>query len=762
MSFLNLGSFGEGFVTGFATEANKALKESINRINTRVDKLKDFQVQRAIKDQDKRRAEIEENREALERAYALLGGDANAERAIAYAGGLLKERGSVEAFNQRIDELQAAKDNGFDIMSYFDRASFDAPAGTLDDYAVAAAGAPQTFATDYRIPEGMDTGTGRTLVGTILGKDIDITGRAMQEAGEEIRALYGADVTTLAQLPTITFKAEEFSLRNKTPSERLKYANEKLALPSVQEDAALLEKYTNMRDEQEKAVIATKDEAATLQVIDAQLNRAEKGSDEEKTLLAQRKTVNRNMQLKAVSDQPVKTLELKIEHALADALEESERTGKPLDRTEVEALENELAALTDNIPTVQSEIDEDREDLRRRSAPEYEGADKLTVGSPEYETELAKIEARQVAHDAAKTVDPLNPTKVNVYQAMFIDAIELAETEAIKQFSNEDRNVYQQIKDLAGGDTAFDPAKLQRLRKKGQDDAATGNNSLNERLAIYDRVSAAFNSVKDTVIARSLASYNKTDHAEAWVAAANLGYVAPETTDTSSSSASAQTAAALGAEKAGDEQPTVSTTPTAATIAEGDKLRRTYPDTARGAESLLNVSLAAGVSIEDAISDAKLKGYKNPAFFSVFQIATEEGQDPAIARMAIEDTNIGVDDEEAGQVAEAKRIIEGVTGFDSKEIRAISKELDVSPEKAAELHAKASAEIEQSILDAAETTADSPTKLGQILRKTKDIDQWNRVAVKYMEETGRDMEATKKAFPPPTQNKNRGGLMSRK
>jgi DNA repair ATPase RecN len=133
MAFLNLGSFGEGFVTGFATEANKALKDSIERINTRVDKLKQFQLERAIKDQDKRRAEIEENRKALERAYAVLGGDANAERAIAYAGGLLKQRGSVEAFNQRIDELQKAKDAGYDIMQYFDRASVDAPLATLDD-----------------------------------------------------------------------------------------------------------------------------------------------------------------------------------------------------------------------------------------------------------------------------------------------------------------------------------------------------------------------------------------------------------------------------------------------------------------------------------------------------------------------------------------------------------------------------------------------------------------------------------------------------
>ena len=759
MSFLNLGSCGEGFVTGFATEANKALKESINRINTRVDKLKDFQVQRAIKDQDKRRAEIEENREALERAYAVLGGDANAEKAIAYAGGLLKERGGLEAFNQRIDELQAAKDEGVDIMQFFDRANVDAPLATLDDYAIAAAGAPKTYATDYRIPEGMDTGTGRTLVGTILGKDIDITGRAMQEAGEEIRALYGADVTTLAQLPTITFRAEEFSLRNKTPSERLKYANEKLALPSVQEDAALLEKYTNMRDEQEKAVIATKDEAATLQVIDARLNRVEKGSDEEKTLLAQRKTVNRNMQLKAVSDQPVKTLELKIEYALADAVEEAERTGNPLDRTEVEKLENELATLTDQVPTVQSEINEDMEDLRRRSAPDYTGADKLTVGSPEYNTELASIQARQDAHDATAPDKPLSRAEVTGWQTTFIDAIELAQKDAIKQFTDAEQTIYQEIKD--GFKT---PAELERLRKKGEQDAAAGNNTTNERLAIYDKVAAASRSVTQTVIARSLSNYNKKDHPEAWVAAANLGYIDPETATSAapSSDASAQTAAALEADKAGDDQPTVSTTPTEATIAEGDKLRRTYPDTAEGAESLLNVSLAAGVSIEDAIADAKLKGYKNPAFFSVFEIATEEGQDPAIARMAIEDTDIDVDDDEVRQVTEAKRIIEDVTGFDSKEIRAIAKELGVTPEKAAELHATATAEMKQSELDAAEESADSVTKIGRILRKTDDIDQWNRVAVKYMEKTGRDMEATRKAFPPPAQKKNRGGLMSRK
>jgi hypothetical protein len=732
MSFLNLGSFGEGFVTGFATEANKALKESVNRINTRVDKLKDFQVQRAIKDQDRRREEIEENKEALERAYAVLGGDADAERAIAYAGGLLKERGSVAAFNKRIDELQAAKDSGYDIMSYFDRASFDAPAGTLDDYAVAAAGAPQTFATDYRIPEGMDTGTGRTLVGTILGKDIDIVGRAMQEAGEEVRALYGADVTTLAQLPTITFKAEEFSLRNKTPAERLQFANEKLALVSVQEDDALLEKYTTMRDEQEKAVVATKDEAATLQVIDARLNRVEAGSDEEKTLLGQRKTIKRNMNLKAVADQPVKSLELKIEYALADAVEEAERTGNPLDRTEVEKLENELATLTDQVPSVQSEINEDMEDLRRRSAPDYTGADKLTVGSPEYNTELASIQARQDAHDATAPDKPLSRAEVTGWQTTFIDAIELAQTDAIKQFTDAEQTVYKEIKD-----EFKTPAELERLRKKGEQDAAAGNNTTNERLAIYDKVAAASRSVTQTVIARSLSNYNKKDHPEAWVAAANLGYIDPETTSGGAPSpdASAQTAAALGG-----GTPAADTS----TAAEGDGLasiRLKIKNDKAGVDKFITLGLNNNTSSAEMYDRAlKLHGADfaekvREIYVPVAQDEGEipEGEEAEIAKLyaspqqesALESirgmpflqrasenlqiktvsSDLNITEAEAKkiidslsnvkfsrkqQLRQARNIVETMLGTNYKEVREIAKQLNVPMEYARRLHKEVS------------------------------------------------------------------------
>ena len=746
MSLFGLGSFGEGFVTGFATEANEALKKSVNRINTRVDKLKQFQVERAIKEQDKRASEIEEHKEALAEAYALFGGDENAEQAIAYAGGLLKERGGLAAFKSRIAELRKAKDNDVDINSYFGRAETDAPYNaTLDDIAEAAVGGRSTLASDYRLPKGM--GDDSSLIGTVLGKKIDVVGMAMEQAGEEIRALYGADVDTLVKLPTITFKAEKFSLRNKSPAERLEYANKKLALPRVQADEALKSKYTNMRDEQELAVINTKDEAATIEILDAQINRAEPGSDEEATLLSQRKNVNRNMQLKAVADQPVKELNLRIEYALADALEESERTGNPIDRSQVEILEQELASLTGDAPSVQSEIDEEREELRRRSDPSYTGTDKLTIGSDEYNNELARIEARQNAHDSVKPIKPLNPRSVDVFQDTFLEAIERAEIDAIKQFSDTEQTVYQGIKDLAKT-----PAELERLRQKGQDDAKAGNNALNERLAIYDKVAAASRSVTNTVIARSLNNYNKKDHAEAWVAAANLGYIDPAdaTSTPTATDTSAQTAAALGVE----------ITAGAATAAD---VKRQFPDTVEGANAMINQLYKNKLKVEDAIKMAKEDGY-SPEFLAVLE--QEKGQDPAgVAQLAIEDAGMEIDSgPDKMQIAVAAvQDLPFLAGKISK-INAIMSATGATKPEANAMLRDVEAAVAEQRKDGREVSPKktTPVQLARQMRKAKTLAEYEDALSLYLKATGREEEDVRVSFPAPRQSKNRGGLMARK
>jgi len=736
MSFLNLGSFGEGFVTGFATEANKALKESINRINTRVDKLKDFQVQRAIKDQDKRRAEIEENREALERAYAVLGGDANAERAIAYAGGLLKERGSVEAFNQRIDELQAAKDSGYDIMSYFDRASFDAPAGTLDDYAIAAAGAPQTFATDYRIPEGMDTGTGRTLVGTILGKDIDITGRAMQEAGEEIRALYGADVTTLAQLPTITFKAEEFSLRDKSPSERLQYAIEKLALPNVQKDAALTEKYTKMRNDQEQAVLNTKVEEDMKRVLEDRLARTPAGSDAARDIQDQLKAVNRSIKIKAAetSDDAFAGIDLEIEFALNDMMDAYEETGT-IDRTEVDRLENRKLELTGKPgKTVGEEIAEEREELNRQ-------VDRKLITPEQFAAKVAILNQRAAIIEKNKPKGATSAAKMNSWSSIFVRAIETEEKNVLQGFDQTERDAHARIADLIKGGGAGQEARLRSSEEEA------------DAMAIYDRIEAAKRNVSKKVVEDQLSVLDPALDVEAFLAAVPFGVAPVASTDSPAPAASAQTAAALG-----DETPAAAEADT--TVDRTPEVRAAYSDDAVGATKMVNDLLRNGISIQAALDDAKAKGYKNPEFISVLE--AELGTDSAVAKMAIEDTAIEGEPDRQTKYANPQQVaaLEAIRnmpilqkGSQRLKIREVSSKLDISEDEA------------KTLIESLDTVAYSPqdeikiakdiveSVMGTNYREIKEISKQLNIP----------MDAARRLHKRVTDNsKATGGLMSRK
>jgi hypothetical protein len=736
MAFLNLGSFGEGFVTGFATEANKSLKDSINRINTRVDKLKDFQVQRAIKDQDKRREEIEENKKALERAYAVLGGDADAEKAIAYAGGLLKERGSVEAFNQRIDELQAAKDQGYDIMSYFDRASFDAPAGTLDDYAIAAAGAPQTFATDYRIPEGMDTGTGRTLVGTILGKDIDIVGRAMQEAGEEVRALYGADVTTLAQLPTITFKAEEFSLRDKSPSERLEYAIKKLALPNVQKDAALTEKYTKMRNDQEQAVLNTKVEEDMKRVLEDRLARTPAGSDAARDIQDQLKAVNRSMKIKAAetSDDAFAGIDLEIEFALNDMMDAYKETGT-IDRTEVDRLENRKLELTGKPgKTVGEEIAEEREELNRQ-------VDSKLITPEQFAAKVAILNQRAAIIEKNKPKGATSAAKMNSWSSIFVRAIETEEKNVLQGFDQTERDAHARIAELIKGGGAGQEARLRSSEEEA------------DAMAIYDRVEAAKRNVSKKVVEDQLSVLDPELDVEAFLAAVPFGVAPVASTDSPAPAASAQTAAALGGE-----------TPAAAeadtTVDRTSEVRAAYSDDAVGANKMVNDLLRKGISIQAALDDAKAKGYKNPEFISVLE--AELGTDSAVAKMAIEDTAIEGEPDRQTTYANSQQVAALAAirnmpilqkGSKNLKIREVSSKLNISEGEA------------KTLIESLDTVTYSPQDEIKIAKDIVDyvIGTDYREIKEISKQLNIPIDAARRLHKRVTDNsKATGGLMSRK
>ena len=226
-------SFFYGLVEGLATSANEALQNDIKRINTRVDSIAERQLEKALKEQEKRAAEVSEVEAALKEGYALFGGDANSTQAKQYAAGLLKEVGSLDAYKERIAELRTAKNNqDVDLNQFFTRASEDAPTGSFTDYANAFLGAPKTFAGDYRVPEGMrgDSKAG-SLVSKVVGKPVDVVQMGLQRGQEDITAAIGDTKFESIPLPTVTFHAEKFKMSGMKASERIEYINNKLANP---------------------------------------------------------------------------------------------------------------------------------------------------------------------------------------------------------------------------------------------------------------------------------------------------------------------------------------------------------------------------------------------------------------------------------------------------------------------------------------------------------------------------------------------------
>jgi len=669
MSLFGLGSFGEGFVTGFATEANEALKNSVKRINTRVDKLKDFQVQRAIKEQDKRASEVEEHKEALQQAYALFDGDENAEQAIAYAGGLLKERGGLAAFKTKIAELQKAKDDGTNIFNYFERAKTDVPfTATLDDIANAAVGGRSTTATDYRLPEGM--GDDSSLVGTILGKKIDIVGMAMEQSSQEIGALYGASVDQLVSLPSITFKSEEFSLSSKTPAEILDYANKKLATAAVRENSDAVSRYETMRDSQEKAVVATKDQQATLNIVNARLNRLpldQKGTNVESDLLKQRQKLKDSIKLTSLEGDPVGILEHQKTIALRKAVAEAERLNKPVDMTAVEALTEEINTLSGVVKTEAEEVADDREALNKRTADDYKGLDKIDTSTPEgqalYEKEINLINAREVVLNKNASPKAVNARDVDFFQKSILNALEDARDEYPNTLDLNTRTAWNRITNLIAGST--DPtAQLARLEVEDPEGVKT-----------YREVELARDNLRPNFIANFLKQYNRKLNPEVFSAAANLGYVEPEDQAavseavSSGQDASAQTAAALD-------------------IKTADDVKKEFPDTVVGAKAMINTVFRKGLSIQDAVNMAEEDKYSED-FINTLKAELE--QDSAVAKMAIEDAGMEGEPDSDVTYATSKQVsaLDVIRkmpilqqGSQNLKIRTLSSKLDISQDEA--------------------------------------------------------------------------------
>lgn len=754
MSFLGLGSFGTGFVTGLADSANKALTDDINRINTRVDKLKQFQVERAIKEQDKRAAEVEETKEALERAYSLFDGDKDAERAISLAGGLLKERGGLAAFNTEIARLQEAKDNGTDIFQFFDRATTDVPTASLSDIAEASVGAPRTLPKDYRIPEGMRGE--RSLVGTLLGKDIDVVQRANREAAQEINALYTLEPKEFATLPSITYKAERFNLRNKTTQERLTYVDEKLNQPEVQNNPKLLKKYREMRVDFEKAVINTKVESDVLTVKKRQLDRIDKTDPNYSVLKSEIRELKRTIDIKALDDKPISKLELQIEHALQDAYDIAQKNNTEVDLSNVENLRNELATLQGTELSVEEEFKKEEQALERQL---IDG----DINQDTYKKEITAIAEKRKVIEENKPLPPASGTQINTYTNILSTLNEDIRKSYIEDnFSVVEIASHKRIEDLVKGDVT----SLDKIRREAED---TNNSAMKNNLKIYDQINNAQKTGAYDAVLTAIANLRKNvkrEELQAFLATAQAyGYVDPTkpSTDTSTITPDTSTSAVTG-KGASDTK-------------EKKPFSKLYPTTMVGVNRLLNNRITA----KDALKLTAVTSRASPEFIELLKsLPPDYTGSQSVVDEETKKTQKQYEKEAFGQITKIEaldNVVDKVFPYrsfigDNSILKNIQKELNVSESEARQLLPEIKDKIKQKETQQAEErkkeqgSKRTPVKVAKELKKAikdKNEEQYNKLIIEYAGITNRTVDEVRntRGFIFPTTKLNTGGLMSR-
>lgn len=251
MAFLGLGNFGEGFVTGFAESANEALKKDIERINTRIDRVAIAKAERAIKDQDKRKAEKDTIVDALKRGAAIYG-DADSQEAIAFAGGVLKEEGNIQAYNAFMDELGTRKNSEPNFQAKI-QSLVNRPKGTNVKQILTYDNIADGFlGTKYQTDL---TGTGGvslddTLVGSFFGGE-KLNQQVEKRITSEItsRGLV-IDQATGVELPENYFDRDAYIIYKMTPEQRVAHYQGVLNDPNVTDSKVRDDAETKVKENQ--------------------------------------------------------------------------------------------------------------------------------------------------------------------------------------------------------------------------------------------------------------------------------------------------------------------------------------------------------------------------------------------------------------------------------------------------------------------------------------------------------------------------------
>lgn len=237
MAFLGLGNFGEGFVTGFAKSADEALKKDIDRIHTRIDRVAIAKADRAVKDQDKRRKEKDKITDAL-KAGAAIYGDADSQDAIAFAAGILKEEGNLQAYESFMSELRTRKANepnfGAKLKSLVNRPEGSDAREILTYDNIADGFLGTKYQTNLNVEGAVSLDD--TLVGKFFGGK-NLNQQVEKQITSEItsRGLV-IDQATGVELPENYFDRNAYIIYKMSPKERVAHYQGVLNDPSVTDE----------------------------------------------------------------------------------------------------------------------------------------------------------------------------------------------------------------------------------------------------------------------------------------------------------------------------------------------------------------------------------------------------------------------------------------------------------------------------------------------------------------------------------------------
>ena len=716
MSLFGLGSFGEGFVKGFATEANEALKNDIERINTRVDDLARIKFDRALKDQDERKKELREVEEVLREAGAVFEDDP---LAADYAAGLLKKSGSIGAFRQEIAKLRDAKDNQVPLAQFIARASVDSPSGTYMDYANAYVNSRRTL-PDVKVPDSASTAG--NLIGSIFGKDkVDISGRVESQVGDQMAAAgitpSTAQKTSAFLAPDISYDREGLSMYQMSPSQRIQYIREELARPQNTDDRT-----SELKDMLNSNLEAAKEDGQLqdqLAALNTQLNLATTDADRVR-LQEEVLVVTRQIETNAAIT-PKDKLAVQIKHATEDS------DGSPEAVSNIMNLTDKLEDMTSPL-TISKAIEREQRDLEAKVA--------AGENIPDYAGKLAALQAKR---DKLAEIGG-----TNVLDFADLTAAENAVSNTIRNFLRQDPLAAEfDTETLPDGTTApVMPSGITEDRKE-------------EIIVAFTRArNNAFNSYRATLEARgNTKSIMALDYVQAMYEnqfgeiPAPAAPAATENLVIGDTTVNADTVSAF-AESAGVDVDT-------ATASITTMITKHNPNNMEDATNpiYVNGALADKEQVTAVIDAMEDTGIYSPEWIAAARKANSaKTSEPTISI-----------DENVTKAADAISSLSKLAGDRFKE-NAIMENVGVSREEAKELLVLANAELNRRKEQKLKDTPTEELNVRELLanvRSASNEEEYAEAVAAYAKKSGRKEDYVRRMNPFKGQNKAKGGLMSR-